>query len=456
MSRSARLWLTAIALTALPQAYALVRSLLPASGSRGYGVGRAFYGQCTGFTDVWMRTQDVRWLLDRPLLLVAPLFAVWLITRATRTIGWITIGALLVVALYEPLIAAYDITENAGCAQFWRSFSWWRHLYFLLPALSLWLTVRGPSRRAQRMAVALLLLAGLIAADHGASRTRTPCRYDAIPRIAHDETPLQAISRMPEARREAAFLCAARGLPAMPSRAPSRSDEDLLGVGRSLCEARTTPPSLLMAVQRAWAGADPLRTAAYLCPAAMGRQVSGLNRSQAQDDQEGRAYRQRIEAACKHRPQPGAYRWRTHSLFTSEGGGYYVGDVDSDGMAAFEAGLKDGLVGVADGQAAVMTGDENSSICVTAAAYRRRPPLRLKGWEHVVEVGIVSTVGRVMVSTLEERIPLPVLSSGRGSYRLRVYVRGSERARTSLSELPVEEHLVVVFPGRGPRRIAYR
>ena len=173
------------------------------------------------------------------------------------------------------------------------------------------------------------------------------------------------------------------------------------------------------------------------------------------DAERNREYHARVNAAC-HPPRrtgPRPYREVTRAVFMGEGGGYTVGgeEVTGDPLRALRAAIDDGLVGT-DGDLAAVTSAENTPICVTIRVYRKAPPPALAGWDRVTEVGIGGPRGGIRVSTLEGIPDLPVVSvAGPGSYRLRVHVRNQEEAERSTSGLPVERHLLVVFPGASRR-----
>ncbi|MGI5160047.1 hypothetical protein [Microbispora sp. CA-102843] len=154
-------------------------------------------------------------------------------------------------------------------------------------------------------------------------------------------------------------------------------------------------------------------------------------------------------------PRVRARRQGTAAYFLFEGGGYGVYDPDdtTEGGDPY-ADADDGFLGAAGGSAVVMTHGENEPMCLTVKAFGSAPPLRLKGWEQVAEVGVVSRSGRLEVPSYADGgdegagARLPNLAvKGPGRYRLRVYARGPEGA---------EEHLVVVFPGRSGGKIVYR
>ncbi|GAB3141130.1 hypothetical protein [Microbispora hainanensis] len=156
-------------------------------------------------------------------------------------------------------------------------------------------------------------------------------------------------------------------------------------------------------------------------------------------------------------PRVRARRQGTAAYFLFEGGGYVVYDPDGtgEGEDVVGAAIEDGFVAAAGSSAAVMTYGENEPMCLTVKAFGSAPPLRLKGWEQVAEVGVVSRSGRLEVPAYADGgdegagRPLPNLAArGPGRYRLRVYARVHEEIG--------EQHLVVVFPGRSAGKVVYR
>ncbi|RCG28993.1 hypothetical protein DQ384_21805 [Sphaerisporangium album] len=117
---------------------------------------------------------------------------------------------------------------------------------------------------------------------------------------------------------------------------------------------------------------------------------------------------------------------------------------------AFGASLSD----VSAHRVSVNTAVENYPICLTVKVLRHAPRLRLDGWDTVVETGIGTPSGRLGLTSWETGDPLPNLAaSGPGDYRVRIHVRNQEEAAKYASDLPVEEHLVIVYPGTSRRTV---
>ncbi|WP_157245257.1 hypothetical protein [Nonomuraea typhae] len=271
--------------------------------------------------------------------------------------------------------------------------------------------------------------------------------------------------------RRKAFLCRARrGM--FPAELP---DQRILGYGARLCAlpGAGERQALLRRVDGAGEEDEMDDALEFLCPEVIAVRRAGRAREQAEHERN----RARAEAAWKARlatinarcadpwPKLPGRRQGTSAYLLFEGGGYDLYD-DRDhgeGPAAdpFKA-IDDGFIDAAGGSAAVTTYGTNEPMCLTVKAYRAAPPLRLAGWDKVVEVGLVSRNGRLVVPPYPEGgdsgaiRALPNLAiAGPGRYRVRVYARRSEQDRDD-PDVPAEEHLVVVYPGRSAERVVHR
>ncbi|MFI7127980.1 hypothetical protein ACIBQ1_19940 [Nonomuraea sp. NPDC050153] len=196
----------------------------------------------------------------------------------------------------------------------------------------------------------------------------------------------------------------------------------------------------------------------FLCPDVIGG--PDLMPSDERMVEEDADYVAASNAACRDPwPRTRARKQGTAAYFTSEGGGYHLADdVDPDNE-----------YGVERDHGGLLTGEETGvgietirqlNVCVTVKAFDKAPPLRLRGWQEVAEVGVTSRSGRLMVPALgpggEEGAgrTLPnVAIKGPGHYRVRVYARADEAAVTML---PAEWHLIVVYPGRSKKEVVHR
>ncbi|MEN3539071.1 hypothetical protein AAH991_28435 [Microbispora sp. ZYX-F-249] len=98
-------------------------------------------------------------------------------------------------------------------------------------------------------------------------------------------------------------------------------------------------------------------------------------------------------------------------------------------------------------------GDEKGPVCVTGEAYRQRPP-HAKGWQRSGEMSYQSPTGVLRFFGDDGDLLGDVTVAGAGTYRIRAYVRGPERAPGLARAKAVREVLIVVFPGsaRAARR----
>ncbi|MFF1872340.1 hypothetical protein [Kitasatospora herbaricolor] len=98
--------------------------------------------------------------------------------------------------------------------------------------------------------------------------------------------------------------------------------------------------------------------------------------------------------------------------------------------------------------AIVMTGTETGNISVDVDWTETEPPLDLDAWEEVVEVSMEfeEEPGLVFGPSGASSEVLPQLAPG--WYRIRVHARGRDEGHTlrTVSDDPVEEHLITAWP----------
>ncbi|MFI0407678.1 hypothetical protein [Actinomadura sp. 3N508] len=129
---------------------------------------------------------------------------------------------------------------------------------------------------------------------------------------------------------------------------------------------------------------------------------------------------------------------------------YSIGSGDGDD--SFARATDDGLVAAVDGLVTVLTGTE-WDLCLTVRSYRKAPPLDLKHWDRVTEVGFHSADGQAGISSLlSGDEPPPMTVAGAGSYRIRLHVRGRNAPEAFWPDMPAEHHLLVVFPGKSKKQ----
>ncbi|GAA4095601.1 hypothetical protein [Actinomadura miaoliensis] len=474
--RHRTLWWAALAASTIPLLLGLLLSVL-SSGGATVGVSFGFAGavKCRGW---WLQLElwPLQWLAGMPFLVVGPAFALWARTRS-RVPGWTAVTILLLAGLAKPLLAAYDMaTWGEGCAAMWEPFvpqtlGW--DLYLLVPAGLIYLTVRRRRALGRRgrvatgtaLAVVLLLTIG---GDHRrheiVAAAPEECRtgHIRLPR-PEDLARVEAIARMPVRDREHAYLCMMRGHDYFPEK-PQLEDVDdgeLLWRGRRMCTRMDPQGRPTRAAVDEWrhlgGGARFEDALAYLCPDVALRQARAAAERSRRLEREYQKEHARDEASCRRsiRRAPRAVRQKTALLTTGEGGGYYISDGSSPNDP-FSQAIDDGLIASSGSTAAVMTGVENDDICITVRAYRKAPPLDLKGWDRVQEVGIDSPHGTTRLYMPMDAPPkLPALTAaGPGPYRVRVHVRNRDAA--DLLNGPLETHLVQVFPGTSKRPVLHK
>ncbi|GAA4209637.1 hypothetical protein [Microbispora amethystogenes] len=110
-----------------------------------------------------------------------------------------------------------------------------------------------------------------------------------------------------------------------------------------------------------------------------------------------------------------------------------------------------GLVAALPGHLMVITHSDFDN-CLTAELYRRRPPVEVSGWDHVVEVGYRSPTGRIeLMDLIQGESDLPNLAfRGRDRYRIRAHYRVPAGEPGSTQDL-----LIMIFPGADERTIEY-
>lgn len=112
--------------------------------------------------------------------------------------------------------------------------------------------------------------------------------------------------------------------------------------------------------------------------------------------------------------------------------------------------VRNGLILAQRGTAVILTGIHTGHVAVSVEV-RDSPPqeVDLQGWDEVAEVALEAVSGRVRVRAMMVDSPdLPVFTqAGPGHYRVRVHARGRDTAIDLVAHEPVEDFLIVVWPG---------
>ncbi|YCK37782.1 hypothetical protein ACNF49_28125 [Actinomadura sp. ATCC 39365] len=334
----------------------------------------------------------------------------------------------------------------------------------------------GTGRAPRLLAAAAILLVlpmAVVGAERDARLTYTAADEGCRGRLR------PAAGLGPQEQRRS-FLCLARSETfAAGTMFPGRlADQRVLAYGGQLCALRGDQERLALH-ERAGGMGDSIELAAaleYLCPGIVARQTADADRRQAERDLQEARWKAEANARCADPwPRVRARRQGTAAYMLFEGGGYAVFD-DRDDSAGdpgniYDAGeeaadifdaVEDGFIDAAGSGAAIVTAEENAPMCLTVKAFDRAPPLRLAGWDRVVEVGIASRSGRLVVPAYPRggdsgaAGPLPSLAvAGPGRYRLRVHARTMPWDEDD-PDAPLEEHLIVVYPGRSTEKVVHR
>src|SRR6266498_3515843 len=118
-----------------------------------------------------------------------------------------------------------------------------------------------------------------------------------------------------------------------------------------------------------------------------------------------------------------------------------------------------GLIVAQPGIAVIFTGIHTGKVAVSIEVRNQAPQVTTSGWDEVVEVTMEVITGRVVVTGAQADAPdnLPVLTQGGpGHYRVRVHARGRDTAVDLVAVEPVEDYLIMVWPGRPASETTYR
>ncbi|MFI7033993.1 hypothetical protein ACIBK1_35220 [Microbispora rosea] len=380
------------------------------------------------------------WYGGLPAVVVAFL-AHWISIRVRRPrIGRVVsrvLAALLLVAFSTaPLALALDIGINRSCLGLWGGpegamLFVQGDLAPMLAALCMLAAVRTPRHRIRRLLTSrpfrrgtvILAALGLLALLPAADLMNGPI-------APLDHCPTGDGTRVLTGER--AYLCQARGSGAFAN----VSDRDLLAYGQAACRAYTGRLEDAYAI-------------APICPPAATRVQANIDAEEA----EFRAEETRNQKVCdssRHRPRITPVRVTRDRAFTDygvlESFEYAEGVAENpwdDGV--LDKAQKNGLVATGPGHVIILS-HSDYDICLTLETYRRRPPLELKGWDHVVEVGYDSLTGHIeLMDPISGLTDVPNLAfRGKGHYRIRVHYRSPGWKAWTPQHL-----LVMVYPGTG-------
>jgi hypothetical protein len=111
------------------------------------------------------------------------------------------------------------------------------------------------------------------------------------------------------------------------------------------------------------------------------------------------------------------------------------------------------VVPLINGGAAVLCGISDGPVRVRAQASDAAPESETAPWDEMDEIVFHAPAGSVRVTPLFEDpvADIGVLTSGPGTYRLRVYARGRDTARNRFVDVPTEDYLIQVWPDPADR-----
>ncbi|MGW7477604.1 hypothetical protein ACWGH8_03370 [Nonomuraea muscovyensis] len=387
------------------------------------------------------------WYGGAPLVVLA-FVGHWLATRrgrprAGRIAGRVTAGALLLLHGLGPAGFAVDLALDRACLESWGG---WEGVWFLLDtdvaptvaAFCVLAAVRIPRHRVRRLlrsrpfrrwaagVAAFGLLVQIPVADLAAGPI-TP-----LDRCGDRYRPGEQAGRL-------AFLCGLRG----QGRFTAVGDHLALAYGRARCAA-----------YRSYGGDSHLL--APICPAA----AAAARRETEREEAEWRAEEAAAQRICdrsRHRPlvKPlRVVRERTstdYGVLESIEGDPAEPNYDPYGGGLLQRAQANELVAARPGHLIVLS-HSDFDICLTGETYRRRPPVEVKGWDHVVEVGYESTSGSIELMDPMAGAGLPNLAfRGKGHYRVRVHYREPDYDAWTPQHL-----LIMIFPGRGEKVVEHR
>ncbi|WP_405142833.1 hypothetical protein OG589_36100 [Sphaerisporangium sp. NBC_01403] len=463
-------------LTALgPDFYYWIESLLTGNdGTQSYA--SVFWYPCPSnwLYDLIRYPEDV--LVDIPLFWYggAPLivlgFAGWYLSIRSgrdglgRIIARSAAAALLLLQLHDLLLVDLDSALSPQCMD-WPgppdmvSRRVAMDLYFQAPPLLVLLAARSPRRvfvrrgPLSRTTVAVLtVMATFLLAAESAPPGRVSGEYE-LDCAGFGNGTARGLSKA-----EKNFLCTVRGHSFYDEGGVAGwtdvPDREVLAQGRHLCGLAVqhggdvNARAVREAPQASLTGA-----LASLCP-----EVAQAQKVEAQRmEDEETAYVAKKEKSCaahpRHRPKIRPVRQRRATMWTE----FRSINGWEEGYEGTVPDMVKDLVGSERGALTIWAADEIGHACVTVESYTRRPPMEIRGWEEVVEVGYDSPSGSLsLVDGSGDRLP-GLTSAGPGSYRVRVHLRGRERV-TQYLHAPdgTVQLLIMVFPGKSNKPVVYK
>ncbi|WP_329392655.1 hypothetical protein OHA45_37015 [Streptomyces lydicus] len=143
-------------------------------------------------------------------------------------------------------------------------------------------------------------------------------------------------------------------------------------------------------------------------------------------------------------------------MFVNEG----IFGISDDAQVPMETvRWSNGLAAPMDHGAWVLTGINTGLVNVTAQCFDAAPPIEATDWEEIVEVSVRSIAGDLRINSGYSITPddLPLLNpQGPGWYRMRVHASGRSINPDGVSDEPVEDYLIAVWPQEPAESVVIR
>ncbi len=416
-----------------------------------------FYMFCPGkdayFESAWLLGLVTDWM---PLVwyggvpaVVVAFLAHWILTRLGRPLigrvcSRVLAASLLVLYGIGPLGFIVDMAIDRGCLETWGGPD--GVVFFLGPvvapfvaALCVLAAVRTPKHRVRRFLIRVLRSRGFRRGLAAAAALGVLAILPAGDLMAGVITPA---SRCPseggspiwDRAGSRAFLCGVRSTGGFAD----ISDRDLLAYGRAMCEAyprRDISPHEI----------------APICPRAA-VDVKARYEAEEAEYEAQEAANQKVCDTSRHRPLVRPVRVARERTWTDYGVLESFESEDAIDDPLLSVAQRNGLVASLPGHLMILS-HSDFDICLTAETYRKRPPVEVKGWDHVVEVGYESPTGQIeLMDPMAGESDLPNLAfRGKGHYRVRVHYRLPDSKGWTPQHL-----LVMVYPGKGDQVVEHR
>ncbi|MFG1947371.1 hypothetical protein [Nonomuraea sp. NPDC048826] len=260
--------------------------------------------------------------------------------------------------------------------------------------------------------------------------------------------------------RETAFVCTNRQRLAFNGRYAHIPDVHLVKLGRGLCEVSLRADSREMHAVMETRGfvvdtEENAKALGYLCPSLNRRRFDEEAAERKRERDVIATAERRCAARSEHRPRVRPALRGSAVVWVGAMGMLEIMEdgADIEGASSVDRALANEVVGAAPGDLTILTADTDQHVCVSVEAYDRRPPVRVAGWDKVVEVGYRSTDGEMVFTDDEGEalMGLPDLAiRDAGHYGVRVHMRGAKAALADDGDAR-QAFLVMVYPGVSQR-----